>query len=444
MAQTRLRRFGQSLLRIGAFPLNALSRLTRDGTVFLLLSIACSFLSLGQSSFPNIPLMMSHALLALWLLALWQGSRALKALAFKRSHVERVFASETLNVTIHLQNQSRLPCAGITISERLETERPMRGDRPDERAAVNAGLAVSGGSAFFTVVPSRGSEVAQYSLRIRRRGIYRFGDTRLETVFPLGFFRSASVRHAPGRLVIYPRLGEVDSSFFEELELALRHMRTYRPSRAEEDFRGLREYRHGDNPRWIHWRSTARTHKVLIKEYEEPQARRVLLLLDTNLQRVGSQRFASFELAISFVGTIARDLARRGYELDCVALQPGGRHVRTVISRERRNLDSLLEMLAALRRDDTRTLDGLRDIVGRRGLDRVYVLVLGLGSLRAHAALQWLYTRDNVVKVFDARGDEFRRAFRPPGSGSVRDQFDDEDMLLEMSEEESTEEPARV
>jgi uncharacterized protein (DUF58 family) len=416
-----MRRFGRTALRILTAPLNAFSRMTSDGAVFVLLTIVCGLLSIGQNLWSNIPLLMCLVLVAMLFLALWQGTRALRAIHYRRSHVERVFANEPFTVTIHLQNSSRLPCAGIVVSDRLETERPARAEAPASESARTAANALT---------------AVKYGMTVRRRGVYRFGQTQLETVFPLGLFNTLSQRTAPGRLVVYPRMGDVDSSFFEELELALQHMRMYRPSRAEEDFRGLREYRHGDNPKWIHWRSTARTQRVLIKEFEEPQARRVLLMLDTNLQRLGTQRLATFEMVISFAATLARDLARRGYELDCVALQPGNKHERVVISRERRNLDSLLEMLAGLRRDDTRSLDSLRDIVGRRALHHVYVLVVGLGSLRAKAGLNWLHNRENVVRIFDARGDEFRRAFKPPGSGTARDQFDEEDMLLEMGEEE--------
>ncbi len=437
-----MRRFGRIALRILTAPLNAFSRMTSDGAVFLLLTVVCGLLSIGQNDWSNIPLLMCLVLVAMLLLALWQGTRALRGIHYRRSHVERVFANEPLTVTVHLHNTSRLPCAGIVVSDRLETERPARSDAPaseSARTAANAltGVVVASGGTFVTSISGRSHETVKYGLTVRRRGVYRFGQTRLETVFPLGLFNTLSQRNAPGKLVVYPRMGDVDSSFFEELELALQHMRMYRPSRAEEDFRGLREYRHGDNPKWIHWRSTARTQRVLIKEFEEPQARRVLLLLDTNLQRLGTQRLATFEMVISFAATLARDLARRGYELDCLALQPGNKHERVVISRERRNLDALLEMLAGLRRDDTRTLDAMRDIVGRRALHHVYVLAVGLGSLRAKAGLNWLHNRENVVRIFDARGDEFRRAFKPPGSGTARDQFDEEDMLLEMGEEDA-------
>ncbi len=438
-------RAGRIALSIITWPWRALARLTSDGGLFLGLALICGLLSIGANTWSNIPLLMALVMASMWLITMWQGTRSLRKIHFRRSHVERVFANDTVNVSLHLSNTSRLPSAGLVITERLEPEREPLPVRAGGAGAANTGAqepmrtVVAQGTSFVTVVSGRAQERARYSVSLRRRGIYRFGDTIIETVFPLGFFNSASVRHASGRLVVYPRLGEVDTSFFEELELALRYVRCSRPSRAEEDFRGLREYRDGDNPRWIHWRSTARTQKLLVKEFEEPQAKRLLLLIDTNLQRLGTQRFAAFELAIAFSGTIVRDLARRGYEVECVALQPQGRLARVCVSRDRRNMDQLLEMLAGLRRNDNQTLADLLGVLGRRSLHHVYVLALGLGSLRVRASLNWLKTTDNVVRVFDGRGEEFRRVFRPAGLGSAREEFTEEDMLMEIGAEEGDE-----
>ncbi|MCY3024047.1 MAG: DUF58 domain-containing protein [Planctomycetota bacterium] len=216
-------------------------------------------------------------------------------------------------------------------------------------------------------------------------------------------------------------------------------MRRSRPSRAEEDFRGLREYRQGDNPKWIHWRSSARLNRWLVKEFEEPQAKRVLLLVDTNLRLMGAQRFAAFELALSFAGTVARDLARRGCEVECAGLQPPDRALRVMVSRERRNLDALLEMLAGFRRDDRHTLSDLADHLDRRNLHRAYVLVLGLGSVRARAPLGWLQTGDNVLKIIDVRSEEFRRVFHRHVPGTPHD-AGDEDLLLGLGDEDGDDE----
>jgi len=424
------------------WPLKHLARLRPEGLVFLFVAAVCGLGSLGSNTWSNLPLLMGLILLSLWLLAMWQGARSLRGVRLRRSHIERVFANENLSVSLSLTNLSAWPAAGLAISEQVEREDAVRPASALEPARAGARLPAAYGGAFVTIVPGKGQERVKYNLAVRRRGLYRFGDSVIETAFPMGFFNSAVMRRAPTRLVVYPRLGELDTAFFKELEVSLEFLRRARPSRAEEDFRGLREYRQGDNPKWIHWRSSARLEATLVKEFEEPQARRVLLLLDTNLQRLGVQRFAAFELALSCAGTVARDLARRGCEVECAGLQPPDRLLRTAVSRERRNLDALLEMLAAFQRDDRHTLAHLRPRLWRRSLHRAYVLVLGLGSLRAGESLSWLLTGDNVLKVLDVRSEEFRRIFHRQGGSTQRDDLGDEDLLLSLGDEEAGEEPA--
>jgi uncharacterized protein (DUF58 family) len=440
-----LRRAGRVLADAALWPMRVLARLTSDGALFLALALLCGLLSAGSHRWSNIPLLMCLVMLSMWLLSMWHGTRSLRALQLRRSHPDRVFAGEPLQVVLHLANHSRLPAAGLLLTEKIEEDRDAHpgdttlfggaGPRPNPARAP----AVSGGS-FITVIPGKGRQQGRYSVIVRRRGLYHFGETRIETVFPLGFFSSRAARAVPGRLAVFPRMGEVDTGFFDDMDMALRHVRCSRPSRAEEDFRGMREYRDGDNPKWIHWRSTAHSQRVMVKEFEEPQAKRVLLLLDTNLQRLGAQRFSSFELSISFAATLARDLARRGYEVEVAALQPQGRMVRVTVARERRNLDTLLELLAGLRRDDARTLADMGQALPRRSLHHVCVLALGLGSLRARAQLGFLQTPNNVVKILDVRGDAFRLLYRPPGQASARDEFSHDDMLMNMREDDKPEE----
>src|SRR5207253_2490197 len=140
--------------------------------------------------------------------------------------------------------------------------------------------------------------------------------------------------------------------------------------------------------------------------------------------------------AISFAATAAREFVRRGIEVQCVAAQPPDSAVRATISRARQNLDALLEMLALLRRDDSRTLDDLIDFIPRRQMHGAFVLVVGLGSAGPGLRLKWLRAGDNAVKVLDARGEEFARIFRRDTVRTASERAADEDLMLSLSDEE--------
>ena len=49
------------------------------------------------------------------------------------------------------------------------------------------------------------------------------------------------------------------------------------------DFHGLREYRDGDDPRDVYWRSSARRGRAMVREHEDEAARRIALHIDNAL-----------------------------------------------------------------------------------------------------------------------------------------------------------------
>jgi uncharacterized protein (DUF58 family) len=412
------------------WPVRTLLRLTRDGLLFTLLALTCAVAAGRADRLANIPLLLCLTLFSLLAAALILGGRCVRRLRLARRCPERTFAGEPVTVTLTVANPALLPATGLLIVERLRSLT----DTPRESAAAGESRRLlpsptpgpaGDGETFATVVAGRDRERAQYLLLLRRRGLYRFRRTRLATVFPFGFWRTQSEKSLPGRVVVYPRLGEIDPALFAEVEQALARLRRVRPSREELEFRGLREYRHGDHPKWIHWRSSARHAQLMVKEFEQPQAKRVVILLDTNLQRLGRERLPAFELAISFTATAARELLRRGCEVVSFMQPPGNSGTdrksclteALLASRERRNLDALFELLAGLRPNNARTLADARAHIPREMLRQAFVLVVGLGSLRAHVDLSWLRSMDNVVRVLDARGEEFRRIFRRREAG---------------------------
>ena len=49
---------------------------------------------------------------------------------------------------------------------------------------------------------------------------------------------------------------------------------------APADFYGIRSYRPGDSPRWIHWRTTARVGQPMVREFEEPPQQHLTVILE--------------------------------------------------------------------------------------------------------------------------------------------------------------------
>ena len=132
------------------------------------------------------------------------------------------------------------------------------------------------------VVPSRGEAVAEYVVRPRHRGTFRFGDTHVRVRMPLDLVER-QLRFPLARVVkVYPNLLEI-----RRYEVSVRRglaydagMRRARIPGAGTVFERLRDYVEGDDPRQISWTATARRGHPISVEYETERQQRVLVLLD--------------------------------------------------------------------------------------------------------------------------------------------------------------------
>lgn len=97
-----------------------------------------------------------------------------------------------------------------------------------------------------------------------RRGRLRPGRSRLSTEWPLGFFRTWSWLHPRIGTVVYPLPRDHGFPVPETGSGGRRD----RPAAGDEDFDGLRDYRPGDPPRRIAWKTLARTDELQTKTFE--------------------------------------------------------------------------------------------------------------------------------------------------------------------------------
>ncbi|MEZ4368517.1 MAG: DUF58 domain-containing protein [Kofleriaceae bacterium] len=133
---------------------------------------------------------------------------------------------------------------------------------------------------FFLKVPPGETQHASYRHTFLRRGRYRLDGVRLATRFPFGLFRKSRDVTLPDELVVYPALVPVERPP-PRAETRGDALTARRGRRGE--FFGLREHRHGDDRRDVHWRSSARSGRLLVREYEDELARDVTIALDNAL-----------------------------------------------------------------------------------------------------------------------------------------------------------------
>jgi uncharacterized protein (DUF58 family) len=150
---------------------------------------------------------------------------------------------------------------------------------------------------------------ARYVLERLPRGRYAFEGSVAVIEDPLGLERVEQPLSAPGALLVYPRLVELDRLFSESGRHSPdgRRLLLRRPSGF--DLHSVREYEHGDSLRKVHWRSTARRAQLMVKELEDSPRDEVAVVLDADPEAVVGE---SFDLQVRAAGSLLLAQVRRG------------------------------------------------------------------------------------------------------------------------------------
>lgn len=156
-----------------------------------------------------------------------------------------------------------------------------------------------------------------------QRGIHRIEAVRISTSWPFGIFRKWYEREAQMDVLVFPRRGrraQDKPSFVSTTGTSERVLARSRPS-ARGDFFGLREHRVGDDPRMIHWRSSARRGQLLSVENEATgSSRKVELRVDAPVASDLMQRSQLFEERIEEATARICDLLDDGSEVRLILL----------------------------------------------------------------------------------------------------------------------------
>lgn len=149
-----------------------------------------------------------------------------------------------------------------------------------------------------------------------RRGRHRFQAVRVKTRFPFSLFLKATPPILFDEFLVFPAVHPLSLEDLRGLGGSAGE-REARPGRGT-DLYNLREYRWGDDPRLIHWKSTAKSGALMVREVEAEAALRVRLLLEGPPPNADLEQV---EAGISRAASIASYLLDQG---SCVELVGAG------------------------------------------------------------------------------------------------------------------------
>lgn len=184
----------------------------------------------------------------------------------------------------------------------------------------------------------------------KRRGLHALNSYQVSTSFPFGFIKRAVERSHKDTLLIYPALAAVSPRIIQMARSAEKTGATVRPRRGGQDeFYGVKEFRSGENPRWIYWRRSARTGVLVAKEMTQVSPPKLLLLVDTCVEASAddeSAAHASVEKVIAMAGSLASHAIEARLAVGLFAWSDGWMDVPP--NRGKRHRRELLGVLARL------------------------------------------------------------------------------------------------
>ncbi|MEK8142670.1 DUF58 domain-containing protein [Streptomyces sp. M10(2022)] len=200
----------------------------------------------------------------------------------RRLTPSRVPTGSEARVHLRMDNVSRMPTGLLMLQDRVPYA---LGPRP--RFVLDR------------VEPSGGREVS-YRVRSDLRGRYPLGPLQLRLSDPFGMCELTRSFSAYDTLIVIPhvdplpvlRLAGEASGYGDGRQRSL--------ALAGEDDVIPRGYRHGDDLRRVHWRSTARYGELMVRREEQPQRARCTVLLDT--RQIGYRGRARIGLRVGGIG----------------------------------------------------------------------------------------------------------------------------------------------
>lgn len=239
----------------------------------------------------NLLMLVVALMIGPWLLNAWASDMLLWRCDVRRAVPDRVMAGDVFSVELVVENRKRLvPSWLVLASDQIEN------DRETLEARV-----------LFARVPGADCRSGYYRIRPGRRGRYRLGPIELSTRFPLGLIERGLVFHRPDEIRVFPRLGRVAASWYQDQfeSAGAVPRRARRGGGADDQLQRLREFRSGDNPRAVHWRTTARRGELMVREFDQHQHQHLDLVLDLwQTARPTQADRDRVELAVSLAATL--------------------------------------------------------------------------------------------------------------------------------------------
>lgn len=164
---------------------------------------------------------------------------------------------------------------------------------------------------FIAYLPAKVTKKANIRYFFKHRGWNEIPDIYISTSFPFGFFRKRVLTKTVNEdVLVYPKIDKIDieEPTFDQRSDEKQSVKTGLGS----DIRSIRTYRHGDNPKLIHWKSSAKIGELMIRELHDDESKSAVIEFNPSDDKT------KLEIQISRAASLLLELVRNEYEVEFI------------------------------------------------------------------------------------------------------------------------------
>ena len=186
----------------------------------------------------------------------------------------------------------------------------------------------------------------KYEYLCYKRGEYRAGPFTVYFFDPLNLFFFKRSYEVYSTVVVYPQTFRIQR--FPALTRSVLPwfgIETARTSGDDDEFYGVREYKEGESVKRIHWVSSARKNKLIVKQYQLQSFFGTTIIFNLEKSKnIGEGREAVAEYIIKIAASVAKHLTEKGVSIELLAHV--GEIVHLPFNKGEDHLENILKVLA--------------------------------------------------------------------------------------------------
>jgi uncharacterized protein (DUF58 family) len=274
---------------------------TREGMAYLGVALVIGVAALNTTN--NLLFIVLAAMLAAIAVSGFASAAVLRGLELEVSVPGTAFATRTVTANVRVRNPRRwVPAFSIRVATSLSAKKKKKKkplwelhksefifprSRPWVRMAdytlkrkleVEPPPEIFEKPVYFTFVPARSMAEATVQLTFPRRGRYAQDSFLVATRFPFSFLVKSRRVRLGRELMVYPAL--LDSNdFLDVAPMIAGEFSSPARGRGSELYR-IREHTPEDAARFVHWKATAKTGALKVREFAREDERRLRIVFD--------------------------------------------------------------------------------------------------------------------------------------------------------------------